>query len=261
MKIGSNASAAVEQLKQAHQSAGVFSSEIREKATPFYDRLTHGNFLAEGKLKLKLAVSPGSRDALKDLWRLVFDTPRSEVHRHQRLESWVANNKPLISWMSKDTQKTLFDLVGDKKAPSEIDAGINRAEAALAQAFGTAAVTTEQRKAVDQFGSEAHTDGAVIARFGRDIDKLGSSLATMLVPGAKAALKNLRATLVNPKATDVERRDAFSAFRQANPRLMSLLDVHIVAGMSRDLSVADWSDGRFQAAEAALHAAFAKAAA
>jgi hypothetical protein len=258
MKVQGKLDGAIDQLTKAHQAAGSASLAIRHQAEPFYDRVARGGAFDEMKLKLKLAVSPSSRDALSQLWRLVFDTPKSELARNDKLQAWVADNKPLIGWMSKDTQKMLADVVGQRGHAKAIDDGINRAEDALAKAFGTGTVTTDERKVLSTFAHEAHIIGAVIEGFAHDVDKLASSTATLFVPGAKAALSSLKAALTNPDATVTERRDALQAFRGEHPRLVSVLDQHIFARMGHDLSVADWSDGRFQAAEDAVRKAFTR---
>lgn len=254
MKVRSNLDGAIQQLKQAHGAAGSAHVEIRQKSESFFQRLNEGSAFAESKLKLKLAFSPSSREAMGELQRLIVNTPTSEVHRHDQLQAWAAHNKPLIGWMSADAQKMLQEILGGRGQAKAIDDGINNAEAALAKAFGKADVTTSQRSALKSFAFEASGAGARATAFAIDIDALATKTLTLLTPGAKQALATLRSVLADPSTTQMQKRDAFYDFQQKNPSLSSSLH------FGRDLSVADWSDGRFNAAEAALKAAFASAA-
>jgi hypothetical protein len=258
MKVQGSLDTAVSQLKRAHQEAGHAAAQVRDAAEPFYARLSQGSMFSEAKLKLKLAFSPSSREAMSELWKIVFQSGDGAVDRHNALTSWLATNKPLVGFMSADAQKMLTSLAARGDEAKAIDAGIHRAEEALAAAFGTPVVSKEQRQALSSFAFEANTSGHVVRRFERDIDALSRQTAALFVPGAKEALRELRVVLTNPNATETERRDAFNAFRGAHPKLVSLLDLGRLASMGRDLSVADWSDSRFQAAEDALRAAFAK---
>ena len=194
---------------------------------------------------------------MTELWRIVFDTPKSETQRNDRLSTWTASNKSLLGWMSKDAQAMIATIVDGRGAAKGIDDGINRAEDALAKAFGTPVVDKGERQALKSFAHEAHSAGFTAAAYGADLDALMKKTVVMFTPGAKAALLSLRSTLADPSSTNVQRRDAFRAFQQQHPNLSASLSF---GSMGKDLSVADWSDGRFAAAEQALKDAFSKAA-
>jgi len=109
---------------------------------------------------------------------------------------------------------------------------------------------------------EAHTEGAVQAGFAERVAKLSGGLLAMLVPSNKQAIAELGKQLSDPNATNVERQQRLHAWEQAHPSLVQSIYMNGTGGelgsIHHDLSVADWSDGRYSAARQAVLDAFAK---
>lgn len=252
---------ALKQLERAHQKAGAHSTNIHAEASKFYQDFAYGGMLKESKLKLRVSLDPSSRPALNELWNILFQQQKSEGARLDRLQGWMSTNKGLVGWMSAPTQQMLTRIAAGGAGAKAIDAEIERAQKAVTDAFGEVA-TKKGAGALAELTREAHTEGAIQAGFAERVAKLSGGLLAMLVPANKQAIAELGKQLSDPNATNVERQQRLHAWEQAHPSLVQSIYLSGTSGelgsIHHDLSVADWSDGRYNAARQAVLDAFAK---
>jgi hypothetical protein len=249
----------VAQFESAHRAAGAFTGSIREAASRFFGKLDDGSAFTEARLKLRLAFSSASRAEMSRLKALICQPKGAGSQDLAELRDWMTRNGALMGAMSPESRHALESIGSRQGDARRIDDEIHRAEAALRRAFNP----TEQ--AVRSLALQALSAGAVQESYTTGIRKVSQRLSAALLPGAGKALSELGKILSDPALDETARRDAVAAWRNANPRVDSMLlgsekGYRDLGWLLTDLArVGDWVDAETSKARTAVMTAFDKA--